>query len=130
MIARTISPIHRSPAPTVDHHGCALSFQCGFTNATDGSPPARRATTNSDASLMCPRPSGVSMIRFTYWNGLWCGTSPLLTASAPAPQPAAYHRHVTPAASSRSAMVGTVCGVVRISGTRCGGYGGSRLLTT
>ena len=60
---------------------------------------------------MCARPSGLSMIRCTYWKGLWWGTSPCLTASAPAPQPVAYQRHDTPPASSLSAMVGAVWGV-------------------
>ena len=35
-----------------------------------------------------------------------------------------------PAASSRSAIVGTVCGIFKMCVVRWGGYGGSRLLTT
>ena len=70
---------------------------------------------------MCVRPSAVSMMRFTYWNGLWCGVRPCFTALAPPPQPVAYHAHDTPAASRRSAIVGAVCGSWRIRVTRCGG---------
>src|SRR5712692_2648507 len=58
------------------------------------------------------------------------GIKPCFTASAPPPQPLAYQAHVIPAASSRSAIVGVVCGARRMCSVRCGGYGGSRLLTT
>ena len=70
MIPVTISPIQRSAAPTVEEMGWALSFQWGLTNATAGRPPSRSALTNSEASRMCARPSGLSMIRCTYWKGL------------------------------------------------------------
>src|SRR5439155_7472425 len=126
----TISPTQRSPAPTVDDTAWALSFQCGFTKATEGRPPARSARTNSDASRMWERPSGVSMMRFTYWNGLWWGMRPCFTGSAPPPQPVAYQAHAMPAASSRSAIVGTVCGIFKICAVRCGGYGGAGVLMT
>src|SRR5437899_3737017 len=56
--------------------------------------------------------------------------SPAATASLPALQPPAYQRHDTPLASSRSPMVGCVSGCFMTVLTRCGGYGGSRLLTT
>src|SRR5438876_11425424 len=56
--------------------------------------------------------------------------SPAATASLPALQPPAYQRHDTPLASSRSPMVGCVSGCFMTVLTRCGGYGGSRLVTT
>src|SRR5438552_7960350 len=55
---------------------------------------------------------------------------PAATASLPALQPPAYQRHDTPLASSRSPMVGCVSGCFMTVLTRCGGYGGSRVLTT
>src|SRR2546427_99597 len=124
MISRTVSPIQRSPAPTVEYPGCALRGACGLTKATAGSVPSRSAVGNSEASRIRSRPSGVSMIRFTYWKGLWCGMSPAATASLPALQPPAYQRHDTPLALSRSPMVGCVSGCFMTVLTRCGGDGG------
>src|SRR2546426_12129298 len=114
MIAVTISPIQRSAAPTVEEMGWALSFQWGLTNATAGRPPSRRALTNSDALRMCARPSGLSMIRCTYWKGLWWGTSPCLAASAPAPQPVSYQPPDPPPGSGLSEVGGAVWGGLRL----------------
>src|SRR5207249_10466281 len=56
--------------------------------------------------------------------------SPAATASLPALQPPAYQRHDTPLASSRSPMVGCVSGCFMTVLTRCGGYGGARVVST
>src|SRR2546427_6489575 len=130
MIAVTVSPIQRSPAPTLEYAACALRGACGLTKATAGSVPSRRAVGNSAASRMRSRPSGVSMTRFTYWNGFWCGIKPAATASLPALQPPAYQRHETPLASSRSPMVGCVNGCLTTVLTRWGGYGGAGGVST
>src|SRR5262249_3401956 len=128
--ARTTSLIRRAAAPAVEAAAWALSRAWGLTNDTAGSVPSRRAWPNRAASAMWARRAGDSMIAFTYWKGLWWGTRPASTALAPSPQPLAYQRHVTPAASSRSAMVGAVWGARGMRSERWGGYGGSRLLTT
>src|SRR2546430_14123912 len=130
MISRTVSPIQRSPAPTVEDAGCALRGAWGLTKATEGSVPSRSAPGNSAASRIRSRPSGVSMTRLTDWKGLWCGMSPAATASLPALQPPAYQRHDTPLASSRSPMVGCVRGCFMTVGRRWGGYGGGGVLLT
>src|ERR671922_264116 len=58
MMALTVSPIQRSPAPTVEETAWALSRACGLTNATAGRPPPRRALTNPEGFRVCARAGG------------------------------------------------------------------------